>query len=368
MMRFPNTAKQYRYCPLLSFVVLCCLIFSTCAKEPPARSELVLGTKCTVNLFEYGNQKLYERIFERLREIEKTMIAAHHGKNSGWEGVLHTQLSGIMLINQNAGIAPVQVGADLLEVLERACYYAELSNGAFDPTVGPLVSAWGIGTESEQIPGQQEIDRALALINWQDLIIDHEQGTAFLQQPGMEIDLGAIAKGYAADEAARIAGEGGAARAIIDLGGNIVALGSRSSNAPWRIGIQDPLEKRNAYIGIISVNDKTVVTSGIYERYFEQDGKQYHHILSTKDGYPVDNGLISVSIVTERSIDADGLSTAVFALGFQQGLELLKAIPRTDAIFIFADRSVYVTDGIREVFRLTNDDYFIPTSSISNIR
>jgi len=323
--------------------------------------ELVLGTKCSVNLFEYGSQKLYSRIFQRIREIDRTMSAR--------EGILFNQPSTLMLINENAGVAPVKVSDDLLDVLERAVHYAELSSGAFDPTIGPLVNLWGIGTENEKIPNQQEIEQALALINWKDLIIDREQGTAFLQRRGMELDLGAIAKGYAADEAARIAQEAHAGRAIIDLGGNIIALGSRTALGsrankkqetapePWRIGIQDPLDERNAYIGILRVSDKTVVTSGVYERYFEKDGKRYHHILSTSDGYPIDNGIISVTIIADHSIDADGLSTAVFTLGFRLGLELLETIPNTDAIIIFEDCSVYISKGLTDIFKITGEQY-----------
>jgi thiamine biosynthesis lipoprotein len=335
-------------------LLLCC---SACAKAPPGQAELALGTKCSVNLYEYGSPKLYSRVFERIREIDRTMSAR--------KGVLHSQLSTVMLINHNAGIAPVKVGADLFEVLEKALYYAELSNGAFDPTVGPLVNAWGIGTETENIPDKTSIDQALALINRKDVILDREQGTAYLQRKGMELDLGAIVKGYAADEAVRIAGEAQAGHAIIDLGGNIAAMGSRGSGkhgiaaSPWRIGIQDPLAERNVYIGMVLVSDKSVVTSGVYERYFEQDGKRYHHILSTQDGYPVDNGLLSVTIIADRSIDADGLSTAVFALGFQQGLNLLTTIPGTEAIFIFDNRSVYLSGGLIDSFILTTDKYTI---------
>jgi thiamine biosynthesis lipoprotein len=337
------------------WLLLCGMVCYACAKAPPGQAELALGTKCGVNLFEYGNSKLYSRIFGRIREIDRTMSAR--------EGVLHNGPSTVMVINQQAGIAPVKVGDDLFEVLQTAVRYAELSGGAFDPTVGPLVSLWGIGTETEKIPDQNEIEQALALINWKELILDREKGTAYLQRKGMELDLGAIAKGYAADEAVRIAREARAGRALIDLGGNIAVMGNRGGAkrrmppAPWRIGIQDPLAERNAYIGVLLVSDKSVVTSGIYERYFENNAKRYHHILSTTDGYPVDNGLISVTIVADRSIDADGLSTAVFALGFQQGLSLLQAIPETEVIFIFDDRSVYITGGLIDLFMLTTDEY-----------
>ena len=349
--------KKWRQAPVA--LVLAALAFSACAKAPPppARMEFALGTVCSVNLFEYGEHKLYSRIFQRLREIDQTMSAR--------TGIVNIGDSSLMEINQNAGIAPVKIGSGLLEVLEKAKYYAEISGGAFDPTVGPLVNAWGIGTESERIPEPQEINRALSLINWQDLIIDREQGTAFLRQQGMELDLGAIAKGYAADEAVRIAQEAQAGRAIIDLGGNIAAMGARGSanhESPWRVGIQNPLGERGEYLGVLSIINKSVVTSGVYERYFESGGKRYHHILSTRDGYPVDNGLLSVTIVADRSIDADGLSTAVFALGFRQGLALLETIPGAEGIFVFDDRGVYITHELRDLFRLASNEYTMKTN------
>jgi thiamine biosynthesis lipoprotein len=354
-----------RFIAFFTFVVFG-IIFGACARPAsPARAEFALGTVCRVNLYELGTQKLYARSFSRLNEIDRTMSARAADSRSG--------LSSLMEINQNAGIAPVKVPQDLLEVLEQARGYAELTGGAFDPTIGPLVNLWGIGTENERVPSSDEIAEALALIDWRDLIIDREEKTAFLRRRGMALDLGAIAKGYAADEAARLVKEAKAARATIDLGGNVLAIGGRTPDRgvpdrgapdrdekrealPWRIGIQDPLAERGSYIGVLLAQDKTVVTSGVYERYFESEGKRYHHIFSTSDGYPVDNGLLSVTIVTNRSIDADALSTAVFTLGYAHGMALLETIPHTEAIFIFEDLSVR-RKGLRETFSLANGRY-----------
>jgi thiamine biosynthesis lipoprotein len=269
--------------------------------------------------------------------------------------------SGVIAINEQAGIAPVKVRADLLELLETALYYAELSGGAFDPTIGPLVRLWGIGTDTQRIPGNEEIAAALELVNWRDLAIDREAGTAFLKRKGMALDLGAIAKGYAGDEAARIAGEANVQRALFDLGGNIAALGWRerkgNKTLPWRIGIQNPLSGRGAYIGVLPVHDTSVVTSGVYERFFESGGKRYHHLFSTTDGYPVENGLLSVTIITKSSTAADALSTVIFTLGFERGRAVLDSIPDTEAIFIFDDRSVKITGGLAGIFTLTNDEF-----------
>lgn len=340
--------------------------------------EFILGTVCGINLYEGGSDKLYARIFARIREIDRTMgvraadfqemmnggalVEADSRTAAALEAAEAAMVSGVAKINRNAGIAPVKVRADLIEVLEKALYYAELSDGAFDPTVGPLVNLWGIGTGTGTIPSETEISSALALVNWQDLIISKGEGTAFLRREGMALDLGAIARGYAADEAVRLAREGGAKRGIFDLGGSVAVLGERGSgkeSAPWRIGVPDPLKEPGSYIGSIPARDKSIVTSGVYQRYFESKGRRYHHIFSTKDGWPVNNGLLSVSIVAGRSVDADALATAVFALGYEKGRALVKSITDTRAVFVFEDRSIRITGDLQGIFSPLGDGYVL---------
>jgi thiamine biosynthesis lipoprotein len=343
--------------------------------------EFALGTVCVVNLYEKGSSGLYSRIFSRIREIDRTMSAFESefqdmlsgnaivdpdsAEAANIQSAAEDLISGVAAINRQAGIEPVKVRADLLDLLEKSLHYAELSGGAFDPTIGPLVKLWGIGTENQRIPPADEIAAALDLVNWRELIIDRDEGTAFLVREGMALDLGAIAKGYAADEAVRIAAEGGAKRAVIDLGGNISALGWREQKGknrmlrhmPWRIGVQNPLEDRGAYIGVLQVHDASVVTSGVYERFFESGGVRYHHILSTENGCPVDNGLLSVTIVTKNSTEADALSTTVFTMGFEKGKALIDSIAGAEAIFIFDDKRVHITGGLQDVFVLTDHEF-----------
>jgi thiamine biosynthesis lipoprotein len=252
------------------------------------------------------------------------------------------------------------VNAETIAVMERALYYAEQSDGAFDPTVGPLVKLWGIGTETPRLPSQDEIAQALSLVNWRDVSIEPESGTLFLKRPGMALDLGAIAKGYAADEVARILAKAGIPGAIIDLGGNIFAYGLKNPNepaAPWRIGVQNPLDTRGAYLGILELQNKSVVTSGVYERYADIDGILYHHILSTCDGYPVQNGLLSVTIIANSSIESDALSTTVFVLGYEQGRALVERMDGVEALFVFEDKTIRATSGAQAMFTLSDDSY-----------
>jgi thiamine biosynthesis lipoprotein len=323
-------------------VVFSALILTACSRTEASRSEFVMGTVCTVTLYGQGSARVYRDVFSRLREIEDRMSA----------GLPDSELS---RINAAAAREPVQVHKDVFTVIERSLHYAALSGGVFDPTVGPLVSLWGIGGENPRLPPQEEIDAARALVNWRDVVLDREQGTVFLTRPGMALDLGAIAKGYAADEAAAIIAGAGIKQAIIDLGGNILVYGVKKDKTPWRIGIQDPSGLRGSYTGFLRVRDKTVVTSGVYERYFELDGRRYHHILSTDTGYPADNGLLSVSIVADSSIDTDALSTAVFAMGYEKGKALLESLEDVQGIFIFGDRGIRICGDLD--FTLTDDTY-----------
>jgi len=265
--------------------------------------------------------------------------------------------SDISRVNAAAGIEPVQVHEEVFMVIKRALHYAKLSGGAFDPSVGPLVSLWGIGGDKPHVPSQEEIDEVLPLVNWQDVELDEETRSVFLTRRGMALDLGAIAKGYAADEAAAIIRNAGIGRAIINLGGNIVTCGERKDGSPWRVGVQNPNDARDEYIGILQVTEKSVVTSGVYERFFEYEGIRYHHIFSPDSGYPAENGLLSVTITAPLSIDADALSTTVFVLGYERGAALIESLAETEAVFIFSDLSVRKTQGAD--FLITDKAFWI---------
>ncbi len=316
-------------------------LFVSCAKPAASQTEFVLGTVCTINLFEKGTADAYREIFARLREIEDRMSANRDDTEIG-------------SINRNAGVAPAAVHPDVVEVVSAALRYASLSGGTFDPSIGPVVKLWNIGSDDARVPSDAELASALPLVDYRDVVVDEKAGTVFLKRKGMRLDLGAIAKGYAADEAARIIARRRIPRAIVDLGGNILAFGEKKGGQDWRVGVQDPTSERGAYIGIISVKNKTMVTSGVYERFFIQDGKRYHHILSSRNGYPVDNGLLSVTIVADKSIDADGLSTSVFALGLDAGSKLVESLPGVEAIFVSDDLSVRSTSGIKASFKLSD--------------
>jgi thiamine biosynthesis lipoprotein len=267
------------------------------------------------------------------------------------------ETSDISRVNANAGKHPVQVSDETLYVVKTAQKYSEMSKGRFDVAIGTLVSLWNINHEGAHVPPQAKIDEALKHVNYSNLVLDEAKKTLFLKETDMALDLGGIAKGYAADRIAAYLTEREMNSAIIDLSGNIFALGMKPGDQLWTIGIQDPNESRGNQIGSMKVDNQTVVTSGIYERYFIENGVQYHHILDSKTGYPVVNDLNSVSIVTDHSIDADALSTTLFALGKEEGMKFVENMANTEAIFITKDKKIYATSGMREKFTLTNDAY-----------
>ena len=319
----------------------------------PVRAEFVLATVCVIMLYDRGEPQVYEEVFARLREIENRMSFFMEG-------------SDINRINRAAGIEPVRVPGDVFYVIERAVYIAELSGGAFDPTVGPLVALWDIGGATPpRIPPQEEIKKLLPLVNWQNVELDRENQSVFLKKPGMALDLGAIAKGYAADEAAEIIRNAGIPQAIIDLGGNNLLVGEKADGTLWRIGIQDPLDERGAYIGVLETRETSVVTSGVYERYFVYEGVHYHHLLSPSLGHPAQSGLLSATIITGVSMDADALSTAIFVMGHEKGRALVESLDGVEAIFILEDRSVLLSGGLTAGvdFFLTNEDYRLKQNS-----
>ena len=233
-----------------------------------------------------------------------------------------------------------------------------LGGGRFDLTVGPLVRLWGIGTDDARVPAAGEIAAALALVDWRTVAVSDADSTVFLGRPGAAIDLGAIAKGYAADAAVAVLAANGVTTALVDLGGNIVTLGAKPDGSPWRIGLQDPDPSvpRGTHIGIVEFEgSRSVVTSGTYERYLVRDGVRYHHLLDTATGRPVANGLTAVTIFATRSIVADGWSTLVFAAGLERGRALVESAGgEVEAAFFTDGFEVYATPGLRGRLKLSD--------------
>lgn len=253
-------------------------------------------------------------------------------------------------LNSNAGQGYVEVDPKTIYLLQEAKRISELSDGAaFDITVAPIVNAWGICTDDPQIPSAETIEDLLPLVNYQDVLIDAENNTVALAKEGQMIDLGGIAKGYIGDLAIDTYKEYGITSAFINLGGNVVVLGNKPDGSTWKVGIQDPRGDTTDIIGYVEVSDEAVVTSGDYQRYFIENGKRYCHIIDPTTGYPIDNGLMSVTVIAASSADADGLAKAI-VLGLDEGMDLIENYDGAEAIFITTDKEIYVTSGLTDIF------------------
>ena len=259
-------------------------------------------------------------------------------------------------LEENAGKNYIKVTDDTVFLINESRKFSEISNGAFDCTVRPLVDLWGIEDRGGHYPSEEELARAMALITYNDVLIK-DGNFVMLKKAGMKLDFGGIAKGYIADKVKELLVNLGVRSAAIDLGGNIVLIGEKPDKAGFKIGIRHPEKTNMDYIGIIEISNKSIVTSGLYERFFIYEGKKYHHIFNVNTGFPVENELAEVTIISDRSSDGDIFSTTVFLLGLKQGLDMINSTESIEGIFVTKDRKVYVTDGIGDEFVITENGY-----------
>ena len=326
------------------------LLKSSNSESKYNKSYFYLGTVNEITLFNIKksqSEQILNKCDKILRDIENKMS----------DTIVSSDVS---KINSNAG-SFVKVSSDTFFVIEEAIKYSNLSNGNFDITIGPISDLWAIGTENARIPSTEEIQKYLNLVNYKNVTLNKNDSSIKLEKDNMKIDLGAIAKGYAADVIANYLKSNNVNSAIINLGGNVYTIGNKSNNEPFTVGIQDPTMPRGNSIGNIKVSNKSVVTSGIYERYIESENKIYHHILNPSSGYPFDNELSSVTIISDKSISCDALSTSAFGLGLESGLNLIESIDNVDAIFITKNKEIYLTSNLSDKFTLTDNSFKIST-------
>lgn len=313
-------------------------------KEPYSDQQTLIGTYVQIRIYDDGKEEVLEKAFDKVKDLGDRITVNEKG-------------SEIDEINDQAGIKPVKVSDDVYELVKRAYEYSADSDGGFDMAIGPVTQLWHIGFPDARKPSQDEIDEALKLVDYKKVKLNDKEKTVYLEEKGMALDLGAIAKGYITDEVVKVLEENDVTTAIVDLGGNIYVLGNspRKEGADWNVGIQDPNQARNTVIGKIKESNKTLVTSGIYERYLEVDGQKYHHLFNPDTGYPFDNDIAGVTVITDKSIDGDGLSTAVFSMGVKKGLEYAESLDNVDVIFVTKDDKIYVSKGIEKTFEIDKD-------------
>lgn len=245
----------------------------------------------------------------------------------------------------NSGENGVNVDNETLSIINKSLYYSELSNGNFDISVQPLLKLWNFKSEDKVIPNQKDIDENLEFVNYKNILVN--KNNVKLKKNGMSIDLGGIAKGYIANKIKEYLVSEGVSSGIINLGGNVLCVGKKDNGEDFRIGIQKPFSDRGEVLGVVKVCGKSVVSSGIYERFFKKENKIYHHIISPKDGKPFESDLIQVTIVSDDSMDGDALSTIALSLGEEEGLKLINSINDVEGIFINKNGSIKFTDNIQ---------------------
>lgn len=315
--------------------ILCCM--TACAKgntqsQEYEKTEELLGTIITGKVYGENAEEGLKQAFKRVEEIEDIMSAKEAD-------------SELSMVNREACQREVQVSEELYDVMEKAVYYARLTDGAFDPTIGKLINLWGIGTEHEKVPADEELKALAGLKDYEQIVLNKEKKTVHFLTDTIQLDLGGIAKGYAADEMKKVLTDTyGITSGILSLGGNVITIGNKPNGEQWMIGIADPLQP-SEMIGTLSKADKTIVTSGNYERYFIKDNKRYHHILNPATGYPAENGMISSTIIADCSMDADALSTATYVMGVDAALELVEKTDGVEAVFVKDDGSIVTTEG-----------------------
>ncbi|MCO4465094.1 iron-sulfur cluster assembly/repair protein [Streptococcus infantarius subsp. infantarius] len=262
--------------------------------------------------------------------------------------------SELMVINDNSSIAPVTVHPDLFDLIAIGKKHSLATPSNLNIAIGPLVQSWRIGFDDARVPSPQKIQKALALSKPENIILDATKQSVFLSQKGMKIDLGALAKGYIADKIMDYLKSEKVTSAMINLGGNVLVYGDnpRNNKGIWRIGIQNPQKPRGKHIGILTLKNQSVVTSGIYERRLKVGNKEYHHIFDQKTGYPIDTEMASLTILSDLSVDCEIWTTRLFGLPVMQALATIQATPRIEGILITKDNRLALTNGLRSNFQL----------------
>ncbi|WMJ89015.1 FAD:protein FMN transferase [Anaerocolumna sp. MB42-C2] len=324
--------------------ILLLSLFTGCSNEMKEVDKQAFKMDTIMDIKAYGPKadKAINAAFDRIDEIEQIASAS-------------VETSDISAINSASGKEYVKVHPEIINMIKTSIKYSELSEGAFDITVGPLIKLWGIGTENQKVPTDGEIKKVLPLVGYKNISIKEADNSVKLLKEGMSIDLGGIAKGYAADEAVRILKEYGVKSAIINLGGSSVyALGEKQDKSLWAIAVQHPRKDDNKnYTCIIRMPEQALSTSGDYERYFIKDGKRYHHILNPFTGYPADAKVMSDTIVISSDTPncnmlADILTKVTFVSGIEKGFHIINSIQGVECIAVTTDYKIYKSSGWKD--------------------
>lgn len=324
----------------LILIIASSLTLFSCNKKMPLQTRKCMDTVCTINLYDDGTEKNYAEIFERLEELENQFSVTIAD-------------SYISKINSRAGLGPVRVSEEVFGVLEVCKKVSDISEGAFDITMNPVIQLWGINTENEKVPLQIEVEEALEKAGYNRMHFADDGIPWCILENGMSINLGAVAKGFAADEIVEILKNQNLKKAVINLGGNIYCYGKKEDGKLWSVGIKNPENPEGSPLLKLMTEENSVVTSGNYERFFEQGGKRYHHIFDPKTGFPSDNSVASVTVICKNSTAADALSTACFVMGEEKSFLHLKEFENyfgteIGLVFILENGEIRASENLKD--------------------
>ena len=318
-------------------VTLLLLLFSlsTFAQENFKRTLILMGSRFDITVVasneKEGNKYIDSAIFEIAR-IEKLI--------SSWD--LNSETS---LINKLSGIKPIKVDKELFDLIERSIAISKLTNGAFDISYASMDRIWNYDGTMREMPSEEKISSSIKKVGYQNIIIDKEAQTVFLKLKGMKIGFGAIGKGYAADKAKALLIEKGVKAGIINASGDLNAWGKQANGRDWMVAITNPLNK-NKVFSWLPINDSAIVTSGNYEKFISFNGIRYSHIIDPRTGYP-STGIISTSIMTSNAELADAISTSVFVMGVETGLDFINQLKGVDCIIIDEQNKIHTSNNIK---------------------
>lgn len=325
---------NYRHISII--LTFCLLLLSGCNSSPVnkfvSKNGIFFDTLISIKIWGTNDSSLLDDCFELCAKYENKFSRTLPN-------------SEISKINQSGG-TPIEVSDETIKLIQKGLHYSKLSNGSFDITIAPLSNIWDFKNNTGIIPSKNSIEEAKKHVNYKNIIISGN--TIQLLDPHSALDLGGIAKGYIADRLKDFLIKNQVKHAMINLGGNVLTIGKKLDDTPFHIGIQKPFANQNETITSISITDQSVVSSGIYERYFKKNGKIYHHLLDPFTGYPKQNNLLSVTIISDSSADGDALSTVCYTLGLEKGMELINQLDNVDAIFITDDYQLHCSKKIND--------------------
>lgn len=340
----------------LVFIFILSLLLSGCTKKEKMykESRILMDTFCSITIVASSREEAKKATEAGFAEIKKLETLLNYFSPD----------SEISAVNRAAGITPVRVSKETLEIVQKAVAVSNVSGGAFDTSIAPVISLWKFSksTAEQSIPSENEIEGALKLVDFKKIKIDEIRSEIFLEDKGMELDLGGIAKGYAADKAVDAIKAMGIKSALVAIAGDIRGFGLNSSRNAWKVGIQNPRPESDSekpwedIIASLSLENSAISTSGDYQRFFMSNGTRYHHILDSKTGFPTVSGLISSSVIAPEGYLADGLSTAVFILGVEEGIKLLES-KGFGGVLVDAGKKIHLTKGLRDKIVILNKAY-----------